>query len=141
MRRLMAVLALLLLTGCAEDTTKPAAAPSSKAPNAACLPVSAAMLTALSEGAEKDVGKLTFTRGSAVLSPDFGHLYFIAARFTANGIGVQTGVWASSKLDTNGLITSVDNFAKQFTVWPDADKTQAKISTTDPSVDKARDCL
>ena len=92
-------------------------------------------------GAEAGTGA-KFVKASAVKSPDFDKVYFIAVEFSATGVDNQIGVFASNSLtDGGGVVMAVDEMAKQFTVWPDADKTDAAISGADPSVATAKACL
>ena len=106
-----------------------------------CLPVSADMQAAIAQGEESGVG-MTPVKAAAVKSPDFQNVYFIAMEFSATGVPNQTGVWASNSLEKGGgVIMAVDGFAQQFTMWPDADTTQASISAADASVEKAKDCV
>lgn len=96
---------------------------------------------AVLSGAEAGTN-VKFVRAAAVKSPDFEKVYFIAVEFSAPGVDKQTGVFASNALtDGGGMLMAVDGIAKQFTVWPDADKTQAAISSADPAVDAAKACL
>jgi hypothetical protein len=54
----------------------------------------------------------------------------------------QVGVLAATALTgSGGMVLAIDGPAKQFTTWPDADKTDAAISETDPSVAAAKACL
>lgn len=145
----------LLLAGCGgsdtADVDEPrAAARATQAPapvatperSARCLDVDPAKLAALAEGAESDVGGLTFTDGAAVKSSDYGEVYMIAGRFNAPGVDGEVGVWASNSLNAGeGVYMSVDGFAQQFTVWPDADTTDANITQSADGVSEARECL
>ena len=92
-------------------------------------------------GAEGGTGA-KFVRASAVKSPDFAKIYFIAVEFSATGVDNQIGVFVSNSLTDGGSrVMAVDGGATQFTVWPDADKTDAAISGADPSVAAAKACL
>ncbi len=111
-----------------------------------CLKVSSYLPKQILSGNESSTGKLTFVKASAIKSPDFSKVYFVAIRFKARGEGAQTGVWATNALpqrvgDNQGILMAVDGFAQQFTVWPDGDRSQAQISKADPSVLGARNCL
>lgn len=126
---------LLVLTGCGSSSQ------AEQALSADCLNVDAALGNSIMSGAESGTGA-QFVRASAVKSPDFEKVYFIAVEFSATGVSNQVGVFASNALtDGGGIIMAVDGFAQQFTVWPDADKTQAAISGADPSVATAKACL
>ena len=65
----------------------------------------------------------------------------MAARLRAPGVD-ETDVWATNRLTVGeGSILSVDGFAQQFTMWPKASKSEARISPGDAGVQAARDCL
>lgn len=90
-----------------------------------------------SSGVEVQAGDV-----AAVKSDDFKEVYFIAMRFAADGGGDEVGVWASNSLRPGGgVLMSVDGYAKQFTDWPDASKTDAAINSADPAVEAAKSCL
>lgn len=146
----------LLLAGCAsegtsadepttaadDDTTTSAPVEDAKSePSADCKRVSRAMARAIATGREDGTG-LKARRAVAVESPDFSKVYFIAMEFSAPGIGKDVGVWASNSLKPGGgIIMAADGMAQEFTVWPDADSTDAQISKADPSIESARSCL
>ncbi len=93
-------------------------------------------------GAEKTAGILRPVKSAAWRSPDYEKVWFIGVRFSATGVGEQVGVWASNSLEAGGgLILAVDGYAQQFTDWPDADKSAAKISKADRAVAIVKQCL
>jgi len=121
---------------------------SGESANAAnCLKITKWYPTELLSGNEASTGKLQFVSAKAVKSPDFNNVYFVAVKFKASGVGNQVGVWAiNGKLpqkpgDLAGLSLSVNSIAQQFTVWPDADRTQAQIAKNDRSIATAIKCL
>lgn len=168
MKKAYAALAVVtvLLAGCAAPEDEPARTPEPSAsqpadpepvesaapeqdmeeeeeeePAVACEEVSAELLAKIGAGAQDGTG-MVVARGAAYRSPDFEKVWFVAAEFTATGVDPQVGVWATNDLDpSGGIVMSVDGFAKQFTVWPDASTTDAAISGGDPSIDVAKDCL
>lgn len=107
--------------------------------SADCVDAPTALLERIATGALDGTGMKPVT-GKAYLSPDYGKVYFVAVRFAATGVEDQTGVWATNGLDT-GITMSVDGIAKNFTDWPDAATTGAKIKSTDPAVAVAIGCL
>ena len=110
-------------------------------PASNCFPVPTAYGQSIISAARAGSGA-KFVRASAVKSPAFAKVYFIAVEFSATGVDNQVGVFASNGLmDGAGLVMAVDGVAKQFTVWPDAGKTTAAISGSDPSVVAAKACL
>ena len=81
-------------------------------------------------------------RGVAVKSEDFSNVYMVAMEFSATGIENQVGVWATNSLTASGgTMMAVDGTAKEFTVWPDADQTDAAITSSDDGVAEARAAL
>lgn len=105
-----------------------------------CLDVPSEVSAALMTGNEG--AKLTAGDAAAVKSPDHKQLYVVAVRFTADGLdGDQTGVWGASTLDGDGPFLAVDGFAQEFTTWPDAGKSPAKLGAADPLVKDATSCL
>lgn len=137
MRTAAGVLLLVcVLAGCSSGG---GAAADSPATQVACVDAPAALLDRIATGALDGTGMKPVT-GKAYLSPDYSKVYFVAVRFSATGIDDQTGVWATNDLDS-GTTMSVDGIAKNFTNWPDASKTGAKIEVTDPAVAVAVGCL
>lgn len=63
-------------------------------------------------------------------------------RFDANGETVMTGVWATTSITANEASSaiSVDGFAKQFTVLPDAEQA-FDIFSAHPWAKEATNCL
>lgn len=99
------------------------------------------LLEAIASGEESGVG-MKAVRGVAVKSRDFANVYMVAMEFSATGIPNQVGVWATNSLTAGeGLIMAVDGMAKQFTVWPDADETDAGITIMDDGVEEAKVAL
>ncbi|MCZ2848657.1 hypothetical protein [Modestobacter sp. VKM Ac-2978] len=105
-----------------------------------CLTVPQEVSTAIADGSLEGSG-FVVQQASAVLGSG-GEIYFVAMRFDANGESDMTGVWATTSIAANeaSTVISVDGFAKQFTVWPDAEQA-FDISPTHPSAQEASDCL
>ena len=115
--------------------------PAEQEPVEACETAPDELAAAIIDGEEEGAG-LAPVASAAVLSPDFEQVYFIAVEFSATGVDNQVGVWASNSLEPGGgIIMAVDGMAQEFTVWPDADSTDAAISPADPSVESAKACL
>lgn len=125
------------------ETEEPRPSPTPPARSKRCLDVEPAKLAAIAEGAEDGVGGITFSTGAAVKSKDYSQVFMIAGRFTVPGVKQpQVGIWASNALPAGeGLLLAVDGFAQEFTDWPDADKTDAKIGLGADGTDEAKDCL
>lgn len=111
----------------------------SKESSSACIRLPQSVIEAIASGQEEGVGMVPVI-GYAIKSPDFNNVYFMAIEFEATGVKNQVGVFARNGLET-GLILSVDGFAKEFTVWPDASKTDAQISGADRSIDVVKNCI
>ena len=120
----------------------PSAAPATPTPTpAACLTVSAALLSAIAEGTKPGAGRLRITDGAAVPASGFSHVFLVAAHISAPGVH-EVGVWTSVGLTPgNGSFLAVDGFARRFTKWPEASGSAAHISAGDPGVRAARACL
>ena len=123
-------------TPAAADATASHAAPSTKSD--ACLDVPADLMTRIADGG-KDGQAFTAKEGAAVRGTG-GETYFVALRFGAAGVPDQVGVWGTTALEGSTGIISVDGLAKNFTVWPDAEKA-FNVSPAHPSVDAAKGCL
>lgn len=108
-----------------------------------CLSVDSDMGISIMSESESGTGA-KFVKASAVRSPNFKKVYFIAVEFSAPGVDNQVGVFASNVLTTSegrSAPLAVDGTAQSFTTWPDADKTTSAISVADPSVDTAKACI
>lgn len=122
------------------DSTAPAATTTSETmTKVECISIPSNVLTDIASGEEAGVGMIPIV-GFAVKSPDFSNVYFLAIQFSATGVEDQIGVWARNGIDL-GIIMSVDSIAQNFSVWPDADGTDAAIASNDPSVGSAKSCL
>lgn len=128
-------LAALGLTACGS--------PETPAEDIACEDVPREVLDSIAAGAEEDTGALDVSRGSAYRSPDYENVYFVAAEFSAAGVGSETGVWALNSIDpaAPGLIVAADSFAQGFTVYPDGDKMADPIPKSSDDIVNARACL
>jgi hypothetical protein len=147
-RRAGVALALVLsLGGCvasdvhlaAEELPDPSPMSAMDAP-VGCLEVTRELAEEIMEGTI-DIG-MTALRASAVRSPDFAALYFIAVEFTLFGSDDVVGVWASDSLTHGGgLILAVDAPAKEFSDWVDVESREVAILPTDRSITLARACV
>jgi hypothetical protein len=137
-----------LIMGCSSDVPKAVLVDSTTPDNTAtsevltkveCISIPSNVLADIASGEETGVGMMPIL-GFAIKSPDFSNVYFLAINFSATGVNDQIGVWARNGIDS-GIIMSVDSIAKNFTVWPDADGTNAAIASNDPSVELSKSCL
>lgn len=109
-----------------------------------CIGVERAVLDGIAEGVEDDVvGDMVMLEGFAVRSSEFEKVFMVAARFSVPGVDDAVGVWATNgvTLADAGIMLSVDGIAKEFTVWPDADDTDAEITLSTDGVAAAKACL
>ena len=144
MRRLvlLALSALVtLMLGCGSAATTPSAVTPPATTSSSAVSVSNDLLQAIASGEEAGVG-MKPVRGFAVKSRDFSNVYMVAMEFSATGVNNQVGVWATNSLTSGGgLIMAVDGYAKQFTVWPDSDTTDAAITISADGVEAAKSAL
>lgn len=113
-------------------------------PEVECEFVPGGILARIGEGAEANTGMALTGTASAYRSADFEKVYFVAAKFVVSGVADElVGVWATNSIDeaSPGVLMAVDGMAQEFTVYPDADTTDAAISSADPSVQVAIDCM
>ena len=113
-----------------------------------CLKVGQTFLDQLEDGAENDVGNMRLTHGRAIRSSvdnfrqDGGKFYLVAARLIAPGVNDPVvAVWATSEIKGSSLVLAANRIAQQFTVYPDADGTDAEIDPLDPEVVRAENCV
>jgi len=107
------------------------------------IEVSQAMLSNIASGLTVSGGG-SLRDGWAVKSNDFNSLYFIAAEIDGPGLegNGEIGLWATNRLEPGqGLILSVDSFAKEFSVWPHGDTTDSNITQFDDGADEAKMCV
>jgi hypothetical protein len=122
------------------ETPKPTATPAPTVVSR-CVEVPAALIEAIASGLETG-GEASLRNVFAVRSNDYSEVYFVAGDIQGPGLDGddEIGIWATNSLEGRGLILAADGFAQQFSVWPDADKTDAEISWTDDGGREAKDC-
>lgn len=108
-----------------------------------CLTVSRELLNAI--GSDLRVyGGGTIRRGAAVRSGAHSNAYFVAAEIDGpdlEGDG-DIGIWITNKLHPPlGMILAVDGIAKEFSVYPDAERSDAQATIFDPGARESRGCL
>jgi len=108
-----------------------------------CVPASAAQITALQDGVD-DTGAANYIKTAwAVKSNDFNNVWMVAAIIYGPNmeLGVGPAAWAmSGDFDSPGITMSVDEFAKQYSPWPDASATDAHITQIADGVQEAITC-
>jgi hypothetical protein len=134
------LLIALLVAGCSSSGESGS---SSGAQGNRCQPASAAQMANIRAGVEGVQASNTVKNGFAVKSRDLANVYMVAAKLYGPNMenGAGPGVWAiSGDPSAPGLTMAVDGYAKSFTSYPDASKTQAAITLATDGVQEARAC-
>ncbi len=108
-----------------------------------CVPASNEQLEAIRAGIKDIAQGNDIKSGWAVKSNDFEKVWFVAVKIYGTGMenGTGPGLWAiSGELNSPGMILSVDGFAKEFSSYPDASKTDAAITISDDGAQDALSC-
>jgi hypothetical protein len=127
----------MLVGACGGDETEqaedaPTAGTTGETAGTACEDVSRATVKWLESGLTVSGGG-QLKDAQAVRSGDYERVYFISARITGSGMGNDTiGTWAKSGNVNSGegLVLSVDTFAKEFSDWFPGDKEGAEYHVT-----------
>jgi len=115
--------------------------PATEIKSSRCIPASKEQLEAIRAGIKDIAESNDIKSGWAVKSNDFEKVWFVAVKIYGPGMenGTGPGLWAiSGDINNPGMILAVDGFAKEFSSYPDASKTDAAITPTD---DGAKDAL
>jgi hypothetical protein len=135
MKQFWLALILIFLTGCAGTNADQ---------SARCVAASAAQIATINAGIKVvDVGN-SVQAGWYVKSKDFSNVYMVSARILGAGMDKQitAGVWAiGGTPDQPGMTLSVDGMARNFSAYPDASKTDAKITLSADGVSIAKGCV
>jgi hypothetical protein len=111
--------------------------------NTRCVSSSSAQLDSIRAGVKDIDPNNDVKTGWAVKSNDFDNVWFVSAKIYGTGMknGSGPGVWAvSGDQNSPGMILSVDGYAKQFSSYPDAGKTDASITMSDDGANEAQSC-
>lgn len=132
------------------DTPTPVAKPTdapkateAPAPVSECQPASAGQLERIQAGVQGVATSNQVRRAWAVKSGDFNEVWMVAALIYGPGMetGAGPGAWAiNGTPDSPGLTLAVDAFAKEFSDWPDASKTDAALNGTEDGIADAKQC-
>lgn len=78
----------------------------------------------------------------AVKSGDYENAYFVAAELDGPGLNDDgdVAVLFTNRIDEVGVIMAVNEVAKAFFVWPDADGTDADATMERDGAEAAVDC-
>ena len=141
MKFLLFLLFSVILSSCSSNTNSSASnSNEEKIVSSECIEVSREKMNTIASGEQTGVGMIP-NKAFAVKSPDFNNVYFVALDFSAPGIDNVIGVWATNNLGNEGIILAADFVAQEFTVWPWGSVTDAKISPSDPFIEKAKECF
>lgn len=129
-RTLIALLAVLATTGCAETSRGDAPA--------GCLEVSDGVADTIAEGARASINAPPRTLNARFASArDVRGTLVVAIYLTGPGGVEDTGLWTvQSLIGDPGQIQSVDEVAKELTYWP-----AATLTASDIGVGITRDCV
>ena len=105
-----------------------------------CESPSRRLLDDIASGLEVSGGG-TIGRGGAVRSGAHSNGYFVAAEIQGSGMDDEVAVWFTNRLDGSGMIFSVDNMAQAFSVFPDAGRTDAEATMSDPGARESLTCV
>jgi len=114
--------------------------PPSAGESVRCESPSRRLLNNIASGLEVSGGG-TIGRGGAVRSGAHSNGYFVAAEIQGAGMDDQVAVWFTNRLDGSGMLFSVDNMAQEFSVFPDAGRTVAEATMSDPGARESRTCV
>jgi hypothetical protein len=109
-----------------------------------CVPATSAQMANIRAGVQGDSPKNDVKTGYAVKSHDFANVWMVAAKIYGPSIenGAGPGVWAiSGDPNAPGLTYAVDGYAKSFSDWGDASKTDAAITSFSDGVQEAKACV
>lgn len=117
--------------------------PATEIKSSRCVTASNEQIEAIRAGI-KDIAESNDVKsGWAVKSYDFEKVWFVAVKFFGPGMenGTGPGLWAiTGDINNSGMILAVDGFAKEFSPYPDAGKTDAAITITDDGAKEALLC-
>ena len=110
-----------------------------------CVPASDLQMSGIQDGIDDILQNGYIKTAWAVKSDTFVEsVWMVAAKIYGPGImenGVGPRVWAiSGDIDSPKLFLSVNGFAKEFSPFPDASKTDAIITITDDGISEAIEC-
>lgn len=80
----------------------------------------------------------------AVRSGAHEHVYFVSADLEGPGLEGpgHLATWAVTRLDgSGGMVLAVSGQAKEFSDWPDGEKTDARTTMDDPGARESQDCV
>ena len=108
--------------------------------SSACLEPSRLLLENIAAGMYVDGGG-NLGEAGAVKSGSHANAFFVAARIHEPGVGGDIGVWATTSLDGSGPIISVDDLAKEFSVFPDGGRMEVTYSMMDAGARESHSCV
>ena len=137
MKKLFTVLVLtFFLVGCGGDDR------SSSSQVNRCENVPSFIISNIESGLEIEGGG-SLKNAKAVKSNDFSSIYFISADLDGTGLEGDRDIatFATNKLDSAGLIFSIDHIAKEFSVFPFGKDTKTNITMSDDGAAESANCV
>lgn len=132
---LVAPLVVAAVAGCSGGATE-------AQPAAGCEAVSTTYLATV---AQKLDASVTLGDAQAVKVDGRDAVWALAARITGEGMGDDSiGVWfvgGDPAGEAPSAVYTAEGMAQQFSTWAAGDSISSPLSSTDPSVDAARECL
>lgn len=136
------VIFIVMLTSCSSDKDEPRQS-SASVQTSRCESASAVQLEYINAGVKGVAPYNSVRSGSAVKSEDYVNAYFVAAKVYGPGIenGIGPGVWfITGDKDSPGLVFSVDSYAKEFSDFGHADRTDAEATMGSDGAREAERC-
>ena len=148
MRRLILLLAAVLLAGCggdgsasqstAESATTEAQTTTAPKVGPRCLEATTVITHAIDTGL-KGKGR-TLTDVYAVKTNAYGSVFFVTARIKG-APATPIGTWATKNLNLGGLMFSVDPVAKKLSKWGNAALFDTKLTMKADGARESRACV
>ncbi len=108
--------------------------------SAECLTPTMQLVENIASGMHYDGGRNLGVAG-AVKSGSHANAFFVAARIDEPGLDGDIAVWATTSLEGDGLIFSVNDLAKEFSAFPDGGRTEVTFSMSDLGASQSRECV
>jgi hypothetical protein len=135
-RFLVVVVVVLLAAGCGDDDTTTATTAASAT---GCTPATSDLMTPLAN--KLALADTRLANGQIVKSAEHDDVYFVAAEIDSPELpnAGDVGIWATTSPHGAEAIYSVNDVAKQYSVWRDA--RAIDVVPGDPAAAEARACV
>lgn len=105
-----------------------------------CLDVPSNALSRIEIGLTAD--DLSLRNAKAVRSNDFEKVYFVSAYIQSESLPeADIATFSMNNLDGPTSVLAINDSAKEFTDWPDGDRTQSRMTLSDDGARESRDCV